>query len=54
MLILRANSTHMLKFLRGETAIVAAFAAVYIIWGSTYLFNFFAIQDAYGLFPLGG
>jgi len=35
----------MLKFLRGETAIVAAFAAVYIIWGSTYLFNFFAIQD---------
>ena len=35
----------MSKILRGETAVVAAFAAVYIIWGSTYLFNYFAIQD---------
>lgn len=35
----------MSKILRVDPALVAAFAAVYIIWGSTYLFNFFAIQD---------
>lgn len=25
--------------------IIASFAAIYLIWGSTYLFNYFAIQD---------
>ncbi|MFZ4426113.1 MAG: EamA family transporter [Saprospiraceae bacterium] len=35
----------MIKDTRGQIAVVAAFAAVYIIWGSTYLINYFAIQE---------
>jgi drug/metabolite transporter (DMT)-like permease len=28
-----------------RSLIIASFAAIYFIWGSTYLFNYFAIQD---------
>jgi drug/metabolite transporter (DMT)-like permease len=35
----------MTKDSRGQIALVAAFAAIYIIWGSTYLVNYFAIQE---------
>ena len=33
-----------IKLSRGSL-IIASFAAIYFIWGSTYLFNYFAIQD---------
>lgn len=35
----------MLKTGREQLLLIGAFAAIYIIWGSTYLINYFAIQD---------
>lgn len=34
-----------MKFSKEQFLIIGAFAAIYFIWGSTYLFNWYAIQD---------
>lgn len=34
-----------MKLTKEQILIIAAFAAIYFIWGSTYLFNWYAIQD---------
>lgn len=38
------NAVNKGRFSREQLAIIGAFAIVYIVWGSTYLFNYLAIQ----------